>query len=271
MSEHEAKRAAVRARHAIRWQDVDAAESYRYRATYPDETFDILDSLFADGNRAVLDLGCGTGNVTRPLAARVDRIDAVDISAEMIAVAKTLPGGDAPNIRWQQARAEEATLDPPYGLIVGGASMHWMDYRVLLPKLARALAPGGALAVLSIPGSAALGGDQHADAWDPELTAIIARYSTDPDYEPFDMITAWESAGVFRLAGHRTTSPVAVEQPIEDFIAGYHAASTLTRAHIDADAFDAEVRALLSRHCPDGVVRRRIIGDIVWGTPLDPA
>jgi trans-aconitate methyltransferase len=122
-------REQIRDEHARRWHDLDAAESYRYRPSYPAETFEMLDSLIPDGPRAVLDVGCGTGNVTRPLAARVERVDAVDFAPEMVAVAQTLPGGDSPNIRWQVARAEDAVLTPPYALVVGGASFHWACVR----------------------------------------------------------------------------------------------------------------------------------------------
>jgi 2-polyprenyl-3-methyl-5-hydroxy-6-metoxy-1,4-benzoquinol methylase len=58
----------VRAVHSLRWQDADAAANYRFRPTYPPETFDILVSLIGDGPRAVLDVGCGTGNITRHFA-----------------------------------------------------------------------------------------------------------------------------------------------------------------------------------------------------------
>ncbi len=120
---------ALHAEHARRWQDRDAAESYRLRPTYPEQVFDILLPLMPAGPRTVLDLGCGTGNIARPLGQRVDRVDAIDLAAPMIEIAKSLPGGIASNIRWQVARAEEADLDPPYAMAVGGESLHWMEAR----------------------------------------------------------------------------------------------------------------------------------------------
>ncbi|MBV9278962.1 MAG: class I SAM-dependent methyltransferase, partial [Chloroflexi bacterium] len=50
--------------------------------------------------RVVLDAGCGTGDVARPLAPLVDRVDAVDISAGMIERGRRLPGGENPAITW---------------------------------------------------------------------------------------------------------------------------------------------------------------------------
>lgn len=248
--------------HALRWQDADAAGNYRYRATYPPETFDILVSLIGDGPRAVLDVGCGTGNIARLLAPLVDRVDAVDISEEMIAAGRDLPGGDVANIHWQAARAEDATLHPPYGLVAGGESFHWIDARVALPRFAEALSPGGVLAVVSIK-------ESGTAPWDDAVLDVIVRHST--GYAPFDMIGDWERDGLFERTGERTTVPVPFEQPVADYVAAFHAMASLTRAHIDAELFDAEVREIMVKHCPDGVVRRQIAATIAWGKPLSPS
>lgn len=247
--------------HARRWHDADAAEAYQYRLPYPPDTFDVLLGLIVDGPGAVLDLGCGTGEIARPLAPRVARVDAVDFAAEMVAVGKRRPGGDALNIRWQVAKAEEAALEPPYSLITGGKSLHWMNWEVLMPRLARALTPGGLLA---------LAGPEEIEPlpWADPLKTIIARYTTAPDYVPFDMIPAWEGAGLFRQEGVVATGPLAFEQTVDEYIAAFHANSTLTRAHIDADGFDAEVRTLVAPHCPGGMIRFVIRSQVLWGKPL---
>jgi SAM-dependent methyltransferase len=83
-------------------------DRYHLRPAYPPETFTILNELIGDEPRVVLDVGCGTGNVARPLAEYVERIDAVDLSLPMLERAKTLPGGDSAKIRWVHGRAEEA-------------------------------------------------------------------------------------------------------------------------------------------------------------------
>ena len=60
------------------------ASAYQYRPPYPDLVFDVLTGLIADAPKTVLDLGAGEGALARPLAARVDQVDAVDISAAMV-------------------------------------------------------------------------------------------------------------------------------------------------------------------------------------------
>lgn len=89
--------------------------------------FNVLVGLIAGEPRTVLDLGCGTGFIARPLAPRVDRVDAIDVSEAMIEEGKRLPGGDHPHLQWIVGRAEDVALHPPYALITAGDSLHWME------------------------------------------------------------------------------------------------------------------------------------------------
>lgn len=110
---------------AATWQHPDAVAAYEHRAPYPVALIARLAEAACDGN--VLELGCGTGAITRPLARHVRAIDAVDISPAMLAEAQRLPGGDAPSIRWREGAAEAVTFGSSYDLAVAGASLHWMD------------------------------------------------------------------------------------------------------------------------------------------------
>lgn len=75
------------------------ATAYRYRPPYPPVVFDALERLITDESRAVLDIGAGEGALARPLAARVERVDAVDVSAAMVEEGRQRPGGRQPNLR----------------------------------------------------------------------------------------------------------------------------------------------------------------------------
>src|SRR5437762_1700954 len=98
------------------FQDDSVVAAYQHRPPYPPETFTFLLSLIPPGvtRRSVLDAGCGTGLIARPLAPLVDQVDAVDISEAMIRTGQTLPGGNRPNIRWVSASIETAPLNGPY-------------------------------------------------------------------------------------------------------------------------------------------------------------
>jgi SAM-dependent methyltransferase len=102
------------------------ASAYRHRPPYPDMVFDVLTGLITDTPTTVLDLGAGEGALARPLAARVDQVDAVDISAAMIEEGRRRPGGGAANLRWIVGAAETAPLGGPYAPGDGGRE-HALD------------------------------------------------------------------------------------------------------------------------------------------------
>jgi len=134
--------------YAARFQNQSVVDRYHLRPTYPPEIFTLLNALVVDEPRTVLDVGCGTGNVARPLANSVERVDAVDRSLPMLARARTLPGGDSPKIRWLHGRAEDVETQPPYALVTAGESLHWMDWGVVLPRFAREVSSHGVLAIV---------------------------------------------------------------------------------------------------------------------------
>jgi len=132
--------------------DASVVSAYQYRPPYPAETFVLLLSLLdADAEtRTVLDAGCGPGVIARQLVQAVDRVDAVDIAARMIAAGKALPGGDDPKLCWIHGALEHVALHPPYALIVAAAGLHWMHWEKVLPRFHDVLTPGGYLAVVDV-------------------------------------------------------------------------------------------------------------------------
>lgn len=249
--------------HADAFQDADVAAAYTYRVPYPDEVFSTLAGLLDTGSDAMLDVGCGRGELARPMLAFAGRVDAVDASAEMIAQGRGLPDGDSPRLNWIRGRIEDAPLTPPYGLATAGQSLHWMEWDVVLPRLRDALTPQGALAIV----------DCHPlpEPWDGEMIAIIQRYTTNKEYQRLDLIHELESRELFIKQGERHTVPVPYTQPVAEVIEAYHSMSALTRARMGAEhsrAFDAAARSIFLRHAPDGVIRWQVTASIVWGRPL---
>src|SRR5439155_27011914 len=108
---------------------------------------------------------------------KVDGIDAVDASAAMIERGRHLPGGGDARLNWILAPAETAPLRPPYGLVVAASSLHWMDWDVVLPRIKSTVAPGAFLAIFD--------DNSMPPLWHAQLDAIIPRYSTNREFEPY--------------------------------------------------------------------------------------
>jgi 2-polyprenyl-3-methyl-5-hydroxy-6-metoxy-1,4-benzoquinol methylase len=240
--------------------DRGVARLYRHRPAYPPDAIAFIAGLAIDAPRRVLDLGCGTGFIARPLAPLVDGVDAVDPSSAMIDEGRSEPGGDHPAITWINDAAESVELSGPYSLVVAGESLHWMHWQVVLPNCARLLTPRGRFAIAGV--------NTLRLPWDDELRAIVAGHSVVQDYTPFDLVAALEQEGLFRRRGEHTSAPSEMVQSIDDYIDSFHARSSLARHRMGVDgarAFDDDVRALLARHDAEAV-RRTAVATITYGT-----
>lgn len=250
-------------RFAARFQDQSVVDRYHLRPTYPPETFQILNELIVDEPRTVLDVGCGTGNIARPLTEYVERVDAVDCSLPMLKRARTLPGGDAPNIRWLYGRAENVETLPPYALITAGESLHWMDWASVLPRFAREISPHGVLAILYL--------EEQAVPWQDGYRQIVKHFSNNPTYAPFDWVGELEKYQLFQKLGNRETTPMSMQQTVEDYIAAQHARSSLsleTMTPSQATQFDTEMKELLLPFAQDELLTFNVVSGINWGKPL---
>lgn len=97
-----------------------------------------------------LEVGCGTGAFSRRLAARANHVTAIDLSAEMIRVARSR-SDQFPNIEFKVADA--MSCDFPAGhfdCIATIATLHHVPTEQALEKLKEALKPGGTLVVLDL-------------------------------------------------------------------------------------------------------------------------
>jgi SAM-dependent methyltransferase len=252
--------------YADQFGDAAVVAAYHHRPPYSPQVFPVLRNLIVGMPRVVLDLGCGTGDVARPLAAIVDAVDAIDCAPRMLERGKGLPGGDRPNLRWILGRAEEAVFPrATYGLVTAGESLHWMDWDRLFPHLCTLVAPGGYLAILGRP--------ELPRAWSADLIALIQRYSTNRDYAPYDLIDELVKRGLFEPYGEVRTEPLLVRQSRESFVESIHSRNGFSRdrqTRAAAAAFDAEVERLLAANFPDRAVEFQVIGRIVWGRPQTP-
>ncbi|HEX3815135.1 MAG TPA: class I SAM-dependent methyltransferase [Mycobacteriales bacterium] len=229
--------------------------------------FDVLVSLLDLDHRQVLDAGCGIGDLARPLAARVDRVDAVDPSAAMLHQGRAMPGGDSANLRWIRGGVEDAPLDPPYGLIVCGDSVHWFDWPVALPLFSRSLTAGGQLALV-----------QRSWLNEPGLRELVVpiyqRHGANPDFEPRGPVQELERRALFHPVGQRSIGPLPWRPTMAALLDCLHSQNGFVIEKMaDPDGFDREIANEVDRSAAkdaSGAYELTMSVTITWGRPLSP-
>ena len=121
----------------------EVAGAYEHgRPGYPEEA---VRWLAGDEPMDVVDLGAGTGKLTRALVALGHRVTAIEPLPEML---ELLPDA-APGAFAILGNAEVIPLPDAHADVVTCAqSFHWFDHPVALPEIARVLRPGGRLALV---------------------------------------------------------------------------------------------------------------------------
>jgi SAM-dependent methyltransferase len=120
-----------------------AAETYeRTRPDYPAALFDFVP---LENDAEVLDLGAGTGKLTRVLARRYRRVIAVEPLDGMRAILERVVG-DAESLA---GSAESIPLpDASVDGVFAGQAFHWFANDEAVAEIARVLRPGGVLALV---------------------------------------------------------------------------------------------------------------------------
>jgi SAM-dependent methyltransferase len=95
-----------------------------------------------DPSMRVLELGCGTGGLTREIAKTGASVTAVDISAELLAQARQ--GLSAKNVEFLAQNAYQMSLgERVFDAAVGSSVLHHLDIERALKEVYRVLRPGG--------------------------------------------------------------------------------------------------------------------------------
>jgi ubiquinone/menaquinone biosynthesis C-methylase UbiE len=108
-----------------------------------------------DGCGAALEVGCGDGMLARRLAERAAEVTAIDRDAEMIALARkrmsAVEGTSGRCVRFVQANFLAYPVETAsYDFACANTVLHHMDFAAALSAMARALRPGGRLAVVGL-------------------------------------------------------------------------------------------------------------------------
>jgi SAM-dependent methyltransferase len=162
----------------------DVAALYdRARPSYPPALIEGLERFAGLGPESrVLEIGCGTAQLTVALARRGASVLAVELGPNLAALAATklarYPRVEVVVADFDSWNVPDAELD----LVVAATAFHWLDPATRLSKCLRALRPGGTLAIVETHWNAGSGNDPFFAA----TQDCYARWSQqhDPAFQP---------------------------------------------------------------------------------------
>lgn len=229
----------------------------RYQSTRRGYPADIVDRMVDIAGLApgdpVLEVGCGTGQLTEDLVRRGLHVTAIDIGPAMVELtARRLAALDRVDVPAAEHATVHATafedvdladVGGSFRLVASATAFHWIDPSVAWTKTARLLRPGGWVAIVST-------GEGYHDPFGAELRQQWIRYSDDggawATTRPPTVAEIIDAAGLFEPAitaahdEHRTL-PVDVVVELEQTRATFLAYDADTRQRWVAD-----LRALLA-------------------------
>ena len=251
--------------------DTVADRYQQARPEYPDELFDQLVELTGlRPDDRLLEVGCGTGKATIPLARRGYRITCLEPGPRLAAAARcNLAAYPRVQVAVQAFEHRDRALPAAsVDLIFAATAWHWIDPKVGYRRAHELLRPGGHLAIWSAGHVVPADGDPFfrdlQDIYDeigegmPPGTGYYG-----PGEQPDDR-AAIEGSGLFEMTAIRP-----FDWEISYTAAGYIALLDTFSSHIDMaswqrDRLYGEIRRRLAAR-PDGRVRRH------WGAVLQVA
>jgi SAM-dependent methyltransferase len=233
---------------------------------------DALEAALAlDGRGRLLDVGCGPGTVTLPLAGLFREVVGLDADAGMIQEARRLASErGVMNARWVQRRAEELPAGlGTFSVVTFAASFHWMDRPLVAGIIRRMLEPDGVLVHVDNHHQDRLTSAESLPAPPVERIAALRRVYLGEDRRAGQGIrNHWpgDEATLFRTAGFVGPQIVVVPdgrtiiRSRDDLVAETFSQSS-TAPHLFGDRllrFEVDLRGVLASASPDGAFAVRL-------------
>ena len=228
-------------------------------------------ALGLDGRGRLLDVGCGPGTVTLPLADLFEEVVGLDADAGMIREAQRLASErGVMNARWVQGRAEDLPAGlGTFGVVTFAASFHWMDRPLVAGIIRRMLEPAGSVVHVDNRHQSGLAVDDALRPPPVERIAELRRVYLGQDRRAGRGIrnsSPGDEAAVFRAAGFAGPELVimpdgrTIVRSADDLVAETFSLSS-TAPHLFGDRlsqFEADLRGVLAEASRDGAFAVRL-------------
>ncbi|HTW94271.1 MAG TPA: methyltransferase domain-containing protein [Tepidisphaeraceae bacterium] len=212
----------------------------------------LIDLLDPKPGERILDLGCGTGQLTSEIAARGAQVRGIDKSAEMVAQASR----NFPSLKFEVGDAAQFTTPEPFDAVFSNAALHWMKPpRAVARRIGEALRPGGRL-VAEMGGRGnitQLLAGIHAVAARMEISLAaseganyfpsIAEYATLLEEKGLEVTFAW----LFDRPTQLEDKPSALRDWVQMFRSGFVATIPPDRCEAFFAALEDHLRPILYR------------------------
>ncbi|MEJ0012868.1 MAG: class I SAM-dependent methyltransferase [Bauldia sp.] len=238
-----------------------AARHYHARQAYAPRLFQRLaaETGLRPDDR-VMDLGCGPGVVAVALAPYAGAIVGVDPEPEMLATAAKATAAFADKITLVQGSSNDLGAVPgTFAMVAMGRSFHWMDRVETLRRLDTIIGPRGSVVLISS------GPLDERRGWQKDYRDIIAKYSADgggPGWRGPDWV---ENEDVLLRSAFSQLDRIGVieqgELPADALIDRAFSLSRTAPNVLGPEksaALTADLRALLARVAPDGVLMEAV-------------
>jgi SAM-dependent methyltransferase len=224
-----------------------------YRPPYPD-TFlaHLRNAVGISGHGVLVDLACGPGRITIPMASHFRHVVAIDVEPEMIAVGKQRASRlGITAIDWRVMPAEQLHLAPAsVELVTIGEAFHRLDQNRILQLASEWLIPDGCLATLG--GESIWSGHEP---WKWIVVAVANRWTSITLPEP--TATQWGGPhDIFITAGWEVAEYHMYVETVwtTDSIVGFMRSTSFASANVlgdNAAQFEADLRCELLAYAPD--------------------
>jgi SAM-dependent methyltransferase len=243
-----------------------AAYYAKYRVPYPTKLFDdLLLRAGIKGDGKLLDLACGPGRVTIPLAPSFHRVLAIDLEREMIEEGqRAAEERGVANIDWTVGRAEDLKVESEsIQLITIGEAFHRLDQKVITERACQWLSPGSCLITMGCSNMlSGTEGWQHivreiAGKWVPR-DAARSKGSSRKMHGAIQNELVLKDSGFVEVANY--TFDHSQDWSVESIIGFLYSTSFCSQNVLgeNVEAFEADIGNALNAYDPNGHYREDI-------------